>query len=320
MYTFINSNEKRVIEDDNMSVQIEKQENEFTDTKMLLEAIKNRRSIRNYSDKPIPPEIMEKVKTYISSKERMSGPFGHSFKIVTLEKKMGDAPGTYGYIKNAPAVLAGVANYEKYTLFELAFVFHGLVLYLVAQGLQTCWVGASFKHDDIVKAGGVKEDEIVPAIAFFGYQKENKNGEREKHTLEKVMLRKLKPHNRRPIEQFGYLHDFSTPLSEETAGIFAGALNISKLAPSAQNFQSWRVVVADDKTIHIYTEKKLMGMVGEGFRKYACPPEYVENGIFARHFVIYMEDKGINGAFSINDPNIPLPTTDWEYMVTWKRE
>lgn len=320
MYTFKNSDEKEVHEDDMMSVITAEQKSEFTDTKVLLEAIQQRRSIRNYCDKPIPQEIIDKIHEYTNSKELMAGPFGNSFKIVVLQKKMGDAPGTYGYIKNAPAVLAGVANYEKYILFELAYVFHGLVLYLVSQGLQTCWVGASFKHDDIVEAGGVEENEIVPAIAFFGYQKENKNGERQKHTLEKVMLKKLKPHSRKPLEEFGFLHDFTTPLTEETAGMFAEALNVAKLAPSAQNKQSWRVVVANDNTIHFYVEKQLMSMVGDGFRKYACPPEYVENGIFARHFAIYMEDKGRKGKFSIDDPNIALPTSDWEYIVTWRMD
>ena len=319
MYTFINSGENEVLEDDSMSVLTENPKNEFSNTKILLEAIQQRRSIRNYSDKPIPQEIIDKINEYINSKELMSGPFGIRFKIVVLQKKMGDAPGTYGYIKNAPAVLAGVANYEKYTLFELAFVFHRLVLYLVSQGLQTCWVGASFKHDDIVEAGGVEENEIVPAIAFFGYQKVNENGKRQKHTFEKIMLRGLKPHNRHPFEEFGCLHDFSTPLTEETAGIFAEALNIAKLAPSAQNKQSWRVVVDDDSTIHFYVEKQLMHMVGKGFRKYACPPEYIENGIFACHFAIYMKDKGIDGHFVIADPNIPLPTNNHEYMVSWKK-
>ena len=157
-----------------MSVITEKTKNEFSDTKMLLEAIQQRRSIRNYSDKPIPQEIMEKIHEYINSKELMSGPFSNTFKIVVLQKKMDQTPGTYGYIKNPPAVLAGEANYEKYTLFELAYVFHGLVLHLVSQGLQTCWVRASFTHDDIVEAGGIEEKEIVPAIAFFGYQKEKK--------------------------------------------------------------------------------------------------------------------------------------------------
>lgn len=295
-------------------------ENEFTNTKILLEAIKQRRSIRNYSDETIPQEVVDKINEYINSKELMDGPFGHTFKIVFLQKKMGDAPGTYGYIKNAPAVLAGVANYEKLTLFELAYVFHGLVLFLVSKGLQTCWVGASFKHDDIIQAGGVKEDEIVPAIAFVGYQKVNKNGERQKHTFEKIMLKGLKPHNRHPIEEFGFLHDFNTPLTEETAGIFYDALNIAKLAPSAQNKQSWRVIVADENTIHFYVEKSLMGMVGTGFRKYACPPEYVENGIFARHFTIWMEDQGIKGHFEVNDPQITLPSENHEYMVSWHRD
>jgi len=318
MYTFIYSGEKEVLEDDKMSVITEETTNEFSNTKVLLEAINQRRSIRNYSDKSIPQQIIDKIHEYVHSKELMAGPFGNTFKIVVLQKKMGDAPGTYGYIKNAPAVLAGVANYEKYTLFELAYVFHGLVLYLVSKGLQTCWVGASFKHGDIVEAGGVNEDEIVPAIAFIGYQKEKKNGVREKHTFEKVMVKKLKPHNRRPLEEFSFLHDFSTSLRDETAGIFAGALNIAKLAPSAQNKQSWRVVVANDNTIHFYVEKQLMHMVGEGFRKYACPPEYVENGIFARHFAIWMEDHGIKGQFSIDDPKIALPSSDCEYMVTWK--
>ena len=316
MYTFKNLGDKVIFEDDFMSLITE---NDFNNMEMLVEAIQERRSIRNYSDKPIPREILDKIHEYTNSKELMSGPFGNNFKIVVLQKRMDETPGTYGYIKNPPAVLAGVSTYEKYTLFELAYVFHRLVLYLVSQGLQTCWVGASFKHDDIVQAGGVEENEIVPAIAFFGYQIENKNGEREKHSFEKVMVMKLKPHNRRPFEEFGYFHNFSTPLTEETAGIFAEALNIAKLAPSAQNLQSWRVIVADDKTIHFYVEKKLMGMVGTGFRKYSCPPEYVENGIFARTFTIYMENKGIEGKFSINDPKIALPSNDWEYMVTWRK-
>ena len=172
---------------------------------------------------------------------------------------------------------------------------------------------------NLQKAGSLRIRLIVPAIAFFGYQKENNSGERQKHTFEKLMLKKLKPHKRHPIEEFGFLHDFSTPITEETAGIFTGALNIAKLAPNAQNLQSWRVLVQDENSIHFYVEKKLMHMVGKGFRKYSCPPEYVENGIFAKHFAIYMEDKGINGQFSVEDPNILLPSQDWEYMVTWKK-
>ena len=72
--------------------------NEYTDTKMLLEAIEERRSIRNYSDKPIPQEILEKIHEYINSKELMTGPFGNNFKIVFLHKMMGETPGTYGFI------------------------------------------------------------------------------------------------------------------------------------------------------------------------------------------------------------------------------
>jgi nitroreductase len=318
MYTFKYSLVKIIFEDDSMSVMTM---NEFTNTKVLLEAIQQRRSIRNYSDKTIPPEITEKINEYLSTPELMIGPlFGSHFKIVVLQKQMGDAPGTYGYIKNAIAVLAGVANYEKLTLFELAYVFHGLVLYLTSKGLQTCWVGASFNHKDIIEAGEVSEDEIVPAIAFFGYQKENKGGERQKSLREKLMVNYLKPHNRHPIEEFGFLHDFSTPLTEETAGeLFTGALNVAKLAPSAQNLQSWRVIVSDNNTIHFYVEKKLMHMVGVGFRKYSCPPEYVENGTFARQFAIHMEDIGIRGKFIINEIKIPLPGNNWEYMVSWKK-
>ena len=90
MYTFLNVEVNIVFEDDQMSLVTK---TEFTDTKILLEAIQQRRSIRNYSDKPIPPEIMEKIDEYLSSNEMMSGPFGNNFKIVALYKKMGDAPG-----------------------------------------------------------------------------------------------------------------------------------------------------------------------------------------------------------------------------------
>jgi hypothetical protein len=119
------------------------------------------------------------------------------------------------------------------------------------------------------------------------------------------------------VEEIAYLGDFGTPFTDQEAGIYE-AIRLGTLAPNAQNKQSWRIVVSPDhQTMHMYVKFKLKKQVHDNFRGYACPPEYLDIGIFYRQFEFAMKQQGTEGRLEINDPGLPLPDDQMEYIISW---
>lgn len=286
----------------------------FAGNDEMMQTLQVRRSIRTYDGKPIREEDINLIKEYLNTEELLTGPFGKKFRIEFLDKgpmKENASIGTYGYLKDPPAFLVAMAENDKYTLFECAYVFHGLVLLLTYKGLATCWLGGIFNQDDVRKTTYVAPDEIVPAISPVGYTGSSF------HIMGKLAGIALKPKNRKPVEQIAYLGNFNTPFTDKES-IFYDTIHFGTLAPNSQNKQSWRIVVSEDQTkIHMYVKHTLKKQVHDGFRGYACPPEYLDIAIFYRSFEIAMNSKGRKGTLEIADPGLELPADDWEYIITW---
>ncbi|MFW9928001.1 MAG: nitroreductase family protein [Candidatus Thorarchaeota archaeon] len=287
----------------------------FAGNDEMMQTLQVRRSIRTYDDVPLRQGDIELIKKYLSSEELLTGPFGRKFRIEFLDKgpmKNNASIGTYGYLKNPPAFLVAMAENDKYTLFECAYVFHGLVLFLTYKGLATCWLGGIFNQDDVRATTYVAPDEIVPAISPVGYSGKSF------HLFGKLAGVVLKPKNRKPVEQIAFFGTFDKPFTDQQS-IFYDTIHIGTLAPNSQNKQSWRIVVSEDQTrMHMYVKHTLKKQVHDGFRGYACPPEYLDIAIFYRQFEIAMNNKGRKGTLEIADPELKLPESDWEYIITWK--
>ena len=92
-------------------------------------------------------------------------------------------------------------------------------------------------------------------------------------------------------------------MTEELAGIYARPLEMVRRAPSANNKQSWRVVL-DKDALHFY---KVPSM---GY-------ESLDAGIALCHFAETCREEGIAGEYKVlsDVPDVPKAT----YLISWIR-
>lgn len=287
----------------------------FEGSDEMLQTINVRRSNRTFEDVPLKKEHIDLINEYLSTKELLTGPFGKSFRIEFIDRgpmKKNAHIGTYGYVKDPRGYLVGMSENDMYTLFELAYVFHGLVLFLTNIGIGTCWLGGIFNQKDVRSSTYIAPDEIVPAISPIGYTKDSL------HLFGRLAQGVLKSRTRRPVEEIAFLGNFDVSFTDQQSLLY-NAIHFGTLAPNAQNKQSWRIVVSKNQScVHFYVKFHLKKQVHDGFRGYACPPEYLDIGIFYRQFEIAMNNHEIKGTLEVNDPGLNLPEEDMEYIITWK--
>ena len=283
----------------------------YTDEE-LFHAVQIRKSTRTYNGVELKPEHVELIEKYLHDKERMTGPFGHTFRIEFINNANIDKDiATYGYIKEFKAILMAVSKSDPATLFEMAYVLHGLVLQLTQADVQTIWIGGAFNHQDAINTLSLAQDELVAAVVPLGYESSKK-----RLLFDYVAPVILGAKNRRDDVYFNL--DFETPLNH-TVSKYSDALDIARRAPSAKNKQPWRVVVDEiHNALHMYAKFSLRDEVGNGRKQYSCPPEYLDLGTYYRSLEIALKHIGLKGTLTISQPDITIPVDqDIEYIATW---
>ena len=147
----------------------------------VLEAIKLRRSVRAYSPRPIPDDLMQRMRDALRYAPSACNIQPWRFILVTdpgLRRQlaraareqmwMADAPVTIvacGYPKLAYPRMGG--RYSSLDI-DIAIALDHLTLAAVAEGLGTCWIGAFFE-DQVKAILGVPDDVRVVAMIPLGY-------------------------------------------------------------------------------------------------------------------------------------------------------
>ena len=130
----------------------------------LLEAIRARHSVRRYKADPIPDEILSALRERISEINRETG---LHIQLVTDEPKAFNGPMAYGSFSGVKNYLVMAGNKGKEN--EMTVGYYGEHLVLLAQtlGLNTCWVGLTFK--EIKEAFTLSEGEKLYCVIAIGY-------------------------------------------------------------------------------------------------------------------------------------------------------
>ena len=130
----------------------------------LLEAIKQRHSVRRYVHKPLSAEIVETLRKKI---EECNVEGGLHIQLVTNETRA--FTGLFSYGK-----FSGVENYlvmvgKKADDLDERVGYYGEQLVLLAQtlGLNTCWAGLSYRK--VSEAYIVGDDEKLTCMIALGY-------------------------------------------------------------------------------------------------------------------------------------------------------
>ena len=184
----------------------------------LQEMIFHRKSCRSFMNKPLEPEMMEKVLSfepkplYPDIKVRMD--------IVSRDKVKCICPWT------TPQVITICSEETEGYLENIGFLFQQMDLYLQTLGLGVCWLGLGQMNPKTTQP--VEGMKFVIMMAF-GYPK----GDQLRHDRK----------------------GFKRKSPEQIADRTDSKLEPARLAPSAVNSQPWHFT-HEGNTIHVYCSKK----------------------------------------------------------------
>lgn len=262
------------------------------------ELIRSRKSVRTFDGRVLSSEDREKLESYIIE---MTNPFDVPVRFRLLKAK--DHGLSSPVIVGADEYLA--AKVERLPNYEMAFgySFEKVCLYAASLGIGTVMLAASLSRSAFEKAMQVVENEVLPVASPVGYPA-------EKRSLRESLMRKgLKADDRKSFDTLYFDETFDKPLTEEKAGIFAEALDLARLAPSAGNQQPWRAIVSGNK-VHFYEKQSMKENALGDIQK-------VDIGIALCHFDLVMNENGEQGKFVLSDPGISLPEKI-QYMISYE--
>lgn len=260
----------------------------------IIEAMKERRSVRNFDGRSLTPEQIDDMERAIGAS---TSPFGGgvTIRLKHFDLKEGYKPSTYGVIRGAESFfLIGIAGDEASAL-SAGFRFEQVVLKAWMAGLGTCWIAATFKGSVFNDGETWPDGEELRIICPVGTAA-------DMNWRERLTRFAVGSKNRKPFDELFLSIDGNTPLMGDNP--FHEALEMMRLAPSSTNSQPWRALV-DDKAVHFYYVDKSKASV-------------LDCGIGMCHFHLTEKYYGHEGAFDrVAIP--PQAPPKWKYLTTYTR-
>lgn len=156
-----------------------------------LEAIRTRRSIRKYKDRPVEKEKLEKVLEAARWAPSAGNLQDREFVVIDNERKRKELVNVsmlQPFVLEAPVVILVCVNYrriapygrrgeELYTVQGSAAAIQNLMLAANALGLGTCWIGA-FREDRVSSLLNLPEHVRPVAVITLGYADEKPSSDR----------------------------------------------------------------------------------------------------------------------------------------------
>ena len=168
----------------------------------VFEAIKSRRAIRSYEDKPVPDSAVQMILeaatyapsainvqpwkfTLVINKDEMKRlsdiakpglirmlPDVGDEGVVSLKKRLSDP--NYNIFYNAPLLIFVAGAKTPYAIYDCSMTAQNMMLVAYTLGIGSCWIGTAVHpaNDPKIKPSlGIPEDHDVHAAVIFGYPK-----------------------------------------------------------------------------------------------------------------------------------------------------
>lgn len=262
----------------------------------ISDVIKERHSVRTYNAESLTPELINQieqsfldVRTPFSPQPRFRLIHTNDFKDQSVKL------GTYGMIKNAQYFVGVACEKAEFDLLTIGYAFEQLILYWTSLGLGTCWMGGTFNKTNFAKVMEVGRNEVFPIVSPIGYEAD------KKRFIESLISRHS--HQRYEFSKIFFNQDFNHPLLESESGDYLEVLENVRRAPSAVNKQPWRIV-KQDSMFHFYIDQE-------------ASVKYIDLGIALCHFHLSVLEKGLNGKFLVDNPQLE---TNYHYVISWITE
>jgi nitroreductase len=275
----------------------------------MVEAIRQRISVRTYAERPIEEDKKQAVVDLLRANKE--GPFGQAVRLALvdfseMDRKEVRTLGTYGVIRGARLYIVGAIREGPGSMEDLGYCFEKVILGATSLGLGTCWMGGTFRRASFARRIGASGGEIVPAVSPIGYAGDGRS------VMDALFRRFAGSDGRKPWEELFFDGAMSVPLAKETAGSYATALESVRLAPSASNNQPWRIVRQGGGTFHFYLKRtpgydKLMRSVDL---------QLVDMGIALCHFELAARETGLAGGWMQAPPHLEVGSL--RYVLSWR--
>lgn len=206
----------------------------------IVEAIKSRHSVRQYLDRDLEEDIVQKLKDEIDKCNREGD---LNIQLVTGDPETFDCFfAHYGKFTNVKNYIALIGPKSDKLDEKLGYFGERLVILAQSLGLNSCWLGLSYsKRKTKVK---IKENEKLRLIIAIGYG-ENQGYQHKNKPDEKLLNASL----------------------ETAPAWFKKGYELALLAPTAMNQQKF-VIGYDGKDVSIKAKKGFYSKVDLGIVKY----------------------------------------------------
>jgi len=206
----------------------------------LFEAIKRRRSVRQYPRGTVSEEKFGKLKECLGETRALED--GEKTDALLVENGsdfQGSISGViadYGKVE-APHYLVLTAGRNKGGFIEIGYRYEFVVLELTAMNIGTCWIGKGFSDESLEQYVNIPPGQTCSALIAFG-------------PLEGEAPDLIEEPKRKDPETF-LLEDSIKEVDQEALEL----LDALRRAPSSLNSQPWRVLV-EAGTLHLYIKSR----------------------------------------------------------------
>ncbi|MBQ8995120.1 MAG: nitroreductase family protein [Oscillospiraceae bacterium] len=262
------------------------------------EAIRHRRSVRTFDGRELRQEEKEKILDFA---KKVQNPYdlAITWEILDAKKNSLSSPVITGTDTWIAGKMARVPHAEE----AFGYTFEKVVLFAESLGIGTTWIAGTMDREAFEHAMRLKDTEVLPCVSPIGYPAGKMS------VRESLMRKGINADGRKAFGELFFKDTFDAPLSPMSSGKVAEALEMVRLAPSAVNRQTWRIVVCDD-CAHLYV-KRSKGYVSSD----KWDIQKIDMGIALCHFEIGAEESGLSVSFELQDPGIEVPN-DLEYIAT----
>jgi nitroreductase len=149
----------------------------------IVEAIRSRRSIRNYQDRTVEQEKL--IRVLEAGRRAPSARNLQDWKFIVVKdkekrQKLSEAAKGQAFVAQAPVVIAACGTQTEYIMtcgqycypIDVAIAIDHMSLMATAEGLGTCWIGA-FYEDKVKDILGIPEKIRVAVMLTLGYPAES---------------------------------------------------------------------------------------------------------------------------------------------------
>jgi nitroreductase len=242
----------------------------------FLHAIEKRVAIRTYQKEVLTREQISKIKSIINKYQAQKGPFDNKFEFTFNLNNAhidGKKIGTYGFIKNAPAFIGGIANNEKSSLIDFGYNLENICLELVHNDFDTCFIGGTFKRSQFRKQ--LEENQIIPCILALGHK------DSERSFIDRLIKKNSQVRKRKQLEE-----NFISLEGQSLSASFKEIFSYVRQAPSALNRQPWLFII-DQMSIHVFVvNNKKSSKIDFRFIDIGIALKHLEISLLSKNFPV----------------------------------